>query len=111
MAKNVMKSRNKNGRIRPFGEVLRKRIDATLALDVIHAALRGEDITRTQLDAARIALGKCLPDLKAVSIDLGSDAPATKADIDALLLSHGMRPDHAFGQVINGHAERVHKSD
>ena len=106
-----MKSVTKQGRIRPFGEVLRKRIDATLALDVIHAALRGEDITRTQLDAARIALGKCLPDLKAIAVDFGPDVPLTKADIDALLLSHGMRPDSAFERIINGEAQRVQNSE
>lgn len=80
------------GRIRSYGEVIRERIDSAMALDVLHAAMRGEDVTRTQLEACRIALGKVLPDLKAVAVALDERKALTKADIDAMLLSAGLQP-------------------
>jgi hypothetical protein len=92
-----------NGRKRSFGEVLRSRIDSALAIEVIHAAMQGQDVTRTQLDAARIALGKCLPDLKAVALQISESAQVTKADIDSLLLAHGLQPETEFSRIIDGH--------
>ncbi|GAG76504.1 unnamed protein product, partial [marine sediment metagenome] len=43
-----------------FGDTLRKRIQAAMAVDKLNDAVAGKDVTVTQLAAIRIALGKCL---------------------------------------------------
>ncbi len=58
--------------------------------------------TRLQADINFKLLGKCLPDLKMVEINgemkhLHHDM--NRAEIDGLLLSSGIDPDEAFGQL------------
>lgn len=105
----LSESRQYNGgpRVRAFGEVLRNRIDSTLALEVLHAAMSGQDVTRTQLEACRIALGKVLPDLQAVAIAIEDNRPATKADIDSLLLQSKLNPALIWSSILDRTSEPV----
>lgn len=79
-----------------FGPTLRKRIDAALAIDVIHNALKGKETTRIQLDAAKVALNKCLPDLQAVTMDVTDKRMSSLHDVNARLLLNGLQPDQVW---------------
>ena len=89
---------------RAFGEILRQRIDSTLAIQCIHDTIRGINKDRLRFDAARSALNKCLPDLSAVQIAIHAERASTKEDIDALLMEAGLSPDTAFSGSTLGHS-------
>ena len=81
-----------------FGHVLRDRIDANRAVDNLNDVLHGRtSCTPVELGAIKLALGKVLPDLQAVAVNLSADKPATRHDIDALMHSVGLNPALVWG--------------
>lgn len=69
---------------------------------VLHA-LGKVEMTATQVQAARILLGKTMPDLQAIAVSVEQDKPVSKGDIDAMLLAAGLEPDNEWnGGVIEG---------
>ena len=94
-------------RLRSFAESLREKIDATLAVDKLNLAIRGELITRIQLESIRIALAKVLPDLKALEVQFTDNTIVSRHDIDAMLLASGLKPDTSWDD-IEGEAVRLH---
>ena len=86
-------------RIRSFGETLRTRINVSMAVDKLNAAIMGKPITSRQLEAIRIALAKVLPDLKAVAVEFNDNTVTSKADIDSMLLAAGLKPDNSWDTI------------
>jgi hypothetical protein len=102
--KNIEKTKRYLPEKRSFGEVLRNRIDSTLAIECIHDTITGKNKDRLRFDAARAALNKCLPDLAAVQIAIHAERASTKEDIDALLMEAGLSPEQAFNGSSLGHS-------
>ena len=86
--------------MRSFGTLLRSRIDSSLAVDVLNAAIAGEPITMVQFNSIRLAIDKCLPSLQAVMVDVAPTGPRDINDLNAMLLASGL-------QGIDNTAENV----
>ena len=82
--------------------VLRERIKAGMAVNVLNKVIKGSlEVSQTRLAAIKLALGKVLPDLQAVAVAIENKTPINKHDVDALLLQAGLRPDMAWQAVDN----------
>ena len=81
--------------IQSFGNMLRSRIDSSLAVDKLNAAINGEPITLVQFNSIRLAIDKCLPSLAAMVLQIQDDRPESIHDINARLLASGLS-DHIF---------------
>ena len=92
--------------IASFGDTLRKRIDAGMAVKVLNQAVRGDDVSRLQLDAVRIAIDKCLPSLAAVAVAIHDASPDSIHDLNALLLTSGVDPADVW-RTLEGEAEAI----
>ena len=79
-----------------YADLLRTRIKAARAIDVLNGAIEGNDITATQLGAIRLALGKVLPDLQAIAVKVEQTKVSSRADIEAMLIQAGIEPALAF---------------
>lgn len=87
-------------RLRTMGERMRERIDASAILKRVQAhALGHETMTATELQAARLLLGKTMPDLRAIEVQTTQDARSPHALPLADLL-----------RVIDGEAVHVPKA-
>ena len=102
-----MTGKSKQGRIRSFGERLRERIDADLAVKQMMAAINGDiELSQTQAQMIRLALDKCLPNLQAVAVAVHNSEPQSRHDVDAMLLAAGINPALAF-DAIDGQSTMV----
>jgi len=95
-----------------FGYTLRKRIEAGKAVHLLNQLITGEveEISLTRFNAMRVALNKCLPDLKAIELDITDKRQVTKEDIDQMLMEAGLNPDEEYRNprtVITGNASIV----
>lgn len=81
-----------------FADTLRKRLAASEAVKVVNGLVSGEiqEISRTRFDAIKLTLNKCLPDLKAIEMTVSDMRPATKEDVDAMLLEAGLNPEEEY---------------
>ena len=94
MAQNV---RSAGKRPDAFWETIRDRIDTAHAVTVYNEYVAGkhDDLQRAAL--AWKAIDKQLPSMQALAIQVQEANPATKHDIDAMLMAEGINPDQAFG--------------
>ncbi|RKX21875.1 MAG: hypothetical protein DRP45_11870 [Candidatus Zixiibacteriota bacterium] len=53
-----------------------------------------------QVNAAKILLGKVVPDLKQVEQTIRDERKKTKQDIDNALIAKGIDPDTVWGEVV-----------
>jgi hypothetical protein len=73
---------------------MRQKIDTGRILDRLVAHVLGKiEMTATEIQAARILLGKTMPDLQAIAVNIEANTPASKADIDAMLMAAGLSPE------------------
>ncbi len=57
---------------------VRSRIQSSMILNRLNSHVNGEvELTQTQVAAAKILLGKCLPDLSSVELTGNDDKPVT----------------------------------
>ena len=94
-----------------FGETLRRRIDASAAVNLLNRLITGEieELSATRVNGMKLAMDKCLPDLKAVGVMIKHDGGNTKEDIDAMLIEAGLQPRNEYidKPVINGELSTI----
>jgi hypothetical protein len=83
------------GKERPeaYWETIRERIDAGKAVGNLNRMVDGIELPAQQERATLFIINKLLPSLQAVAVQVQHTQPASKGDIDALLLSSGIKPD------------------
>jgi hypothetical protein len=87
-----------SGRPAAWGTKVREKIDSTLVVRKLQAHVKGEeDMSATQIQAARILLNRTVPELKAIEIIQHSDSIRDVTHISA----------HDLLSVIEGTAQRV----
>lgn len=86
-------SRWEKARPQSFYDTVRERIDMTMAVEVVNDVLKGKDIPTMRANTALSLVMRAIPALQAISMQLDVTEPASRHDIDALLLSSGLRPD------------------
>jgi len=78
---------------RTVKERLTEKIRAGRILKRMQAAALGEiEVTQQEIAAARLVLGKVLPDLKAVEQTIKDERKKTREQIDAQLVANGIDP-------------------
>ena len=94
---------------------LRQKLNVTVMLKELMLGASGlKELSNTQVQCIRIALGKVMPDLQAVQVSVETNAPASKADIDALLLAAGLDPESEWNHdsdVIEAVPDNGHESE
>ena len=85
-----------------FGEVLRLRINAGAAIELLNDVVKGKvtDCSMVRFSAARVLIDKTCPSLSAVAIAIESKRGNSKEDIDALLLQAGLNPELEFADQL-----------
>ena len=84
------------GRIIPFKERIQERIDVGMIVGKLHRHVKGDDeMTATQIQAARILLNKVVPDVKAYEIKNIDQSNAQAID------------NNALRAIVDGTAKRI----